>query len=259
MRKQILKRVLGFSRPYIGYLVLALISAVLSVGMTLYAPILIGRGIDQIIGPGNVDFKAILSDIAWLAGTVAVGALFQWLLAQCTNILAYRTVRDLRVSVFDKLERVPLKYIDSNAHGDLISRVVNDIDQVSDGLLQGFTQLFTGVVTILGTLGFMLSVSPWIALVVVVLTPLSLFVSAFIAKRSYQKFREQSETRGELSGYAEELVGGQRIVKAFGYEQRAQETFEEINARLYDCGVKAQFYSSLTNPCTRFVLSLIHI
>ena len=258
MRKQILKRVLGFSRPYIGYLVLALISAVLSVGMTLYAPILIGRGIDQIIGPGNVDFKAILSDIAWLAGTVAVGALFQWLLAQCTNILAYRTVRDLRVSVFDKLERVPLKYIDSNAHGDLISRVVNDIDQVSDGLLQGFTQLFTGVVTILGTLGFMLSVSPWIALVVVVLTPLSLFVSAFIAKRSYQKFREQSETRGELSGYAEELVGGQRIVKAFGYEQRAQETFEEINARLYDCGVKAQFYSSLTNPCTRFVNAMVY-
>ena len=238
MRKQILKRVLGFSRPYIGYLVLALISAVLSVGMTLYAPILIGRGIDQIIGPGNVDFKAILSDIAWLAGTVAVGALFQWLLAQCTNILAYRTVRDLRVSVFDKLERVPLKYIDSNAHGDLISRVVNDIDQVSDGLLQGFTQLFTGVVTILGTLGFMLSV--------------------FIAKRSYQKFREQSETRGELSGYAEELVGGQRIVKAFGYEQRAQETFEEINARLYDCGVKAQFYSSLTNPCTRFVNAMVY-
>ena len=258
MRKQILKRVLGFSRPYIGYLVLALISAVLSVGMTLYAPILIGRGIDQIIGPGNVDFKAILADIAWLAGTVAVGALFQWLLAQCTNILAYRTVRDLRVSVFDKLERVPLKYIDSNAHGDLISRVVNDIDQVSDGLLQGFTQLFTGVVTILGTLGFMLSVSPWIALVVVVLTPLSLFVSAFIAKRSYQKFREQSETRGELSGYAEELVGGQRIVKAFGYEQRAQETFEEINARLYDCGVKAQFYSSLTNPCTRFVNAMVY-
>ena len=258
MRKQILKRVLGFSRPYIGYLVLALISAVLSVGMTLYAPILIGRGIDQIIGPGNVDFKALLSDIAWLAGTVAVGALFQWLLAQCTNILAYRTVRDLRVSVFDKLERVPLKYIDSNAHGDLISRVVNDIDQVSDGLLQGFTQLFTGVVTILGTLGFMLSVSPWIALVVVVLTPLSLFVSAFIAKRSYQKFREQSETRGELSGYAEELVGGQRIVKAFGYEQRAQETFEEINARLYDCGVKAQFYSSLTNPCTRFVNAMVY-
>ena len=258
MRKQILKRVLGFSRPYIGYLVLALISAVLSVGMTLYAPILIGRGIDQIIGPGNVVFKAILSDIAWLAGTVAVGALFQWLLAQCTNILAYRTVRDLRVSVFDKLERVPLKYIDSNAHGDLISRVVNDIDQVSDGLLQGFTQLFTGVVTILGTLGFMLSVSPWIALVVVVLTPLSLFVSAFIAKRSYQKFREQSETRGELSGYAEELVGGQRIVKAFGYEQRAQETFEEINARLYDCGVKAQFYSSLTNPCTRFVNAMVY-
>ena len=199
-----------------------------------------------------------MSDIAWLAGTVAVGALFQWLLAQCTNILAYRTVRDLRVSVFDKLERVPLKYIDSNAHGDLISRVVNDIDQVSDGLLQGFTQLFTGVVTILGTLGFMLSVSPWIALVVVVLTPLSLFVSAFIAKRSYQKFREQSETRGELSGYAEELVGGQRIVKAFGYEQRAQETFEEINARLYDCGVKAQFYSSLTNPCTRFVNAMVY-
>ena len=174
-----------------------LISAVLSVGMTLYAPILIGRGIDQIIGPGNVDFKAILSDIAWLAGTVAVGALFQWLLAQCTNILAYRTVRDLRVSVFDKLERVPLKYIDSNAHGDLISRVVNDIDQVSDGLLQGFTQLFTGVVTILGTLGFMLSVSPWIALVVVVLTPLSLFVSAFIAKRSYQN--SESSLKREAS------------------------------------------------------------
>ena len=255
MRKQILKRVLAFSKPYAGYLVLALVSAVVSVGMTLYAPILIGRGIDLIIGPGNVDFRGIFYDIVLLACVVAVGALFQWGLAQCTNILAYRTVRDLRIAVFDKLERVPLKFIDSNAHGDLISRVVNDIDQVSDGLLQGFTQLFTGVVTILGTLGFMLSVSPVIALVVVVLTPLSLFVAAFIAKRSYQKFREQSET---LSGYAEELVGGQRVVKAFGYEDRAQDAFEEINARLYSCGVKAQFYSSLTNPCTRFVNAMVY-
>ena len=141
MRKQILKRVLTFSKPYSGYLILALVSAVVSVGMTLYAPILIGRGIDLIIGPGNVDFRGIFSDIVLLACVVAVGALFQWVLAQCTNILAYRTVRDLRIAVFDKLERVPLKFIDSNAHGDLISRVVNDIDQVSDGLLQGFTQL----------------------------------------------------------------------------------------------------------------------
>ena len=258
MRKQILKRVLRFTKPYTGYLVLAIVSALISVGMSLYAPVLTGRGIDYIIGPGNVDFAGILSTLLLLAGTVALGALFQWMLAQCTNILAYRTVRDLRIAVFNKLERVPLRMLDSHAHGDLMNRVVNDIDQVSDGLLQGFTQLFTGVVTILGTLGFMLYVSPVITLVVVLLTPLSLFVSAFIAKRSYQKFQEQSQTRGELSGYAEELVGGQKVVKAFGYEARAQAGFEQINARLYDCGVKAQFYSSLTNPCTRFVNAMVY-
>ncbi len=258
MRKQILKRVLRFTKPYTGYLLLAIASALISVGMSLYAPVLIGQGIDRIVGPGQVDFAGILSTLLLLACTVAVGALFQWLLTHCTNSLAFRTVRDLRIAVFNKLERVPLRMIDASAHGDLMNRVVNDIDQVSDGLLQGFTQLFTGIVTILGTLCFMLFVSPVITLVVVLLTPLSLFVSAFIAKRSYQKFREQSQTRGELSGYAEELVGGQKVVKAFGYEARAQAKFEQINARLYDCGVKAQFYSSLTNPCTRFVNAMVY-
>ena len=258
MNKQVIKRLLGFLKPYGGYLIAALVSAVLNVTLTLLAPVLIGDGVDRIIGKGQVDFKGLAPILLWLGFAILFAALFQWIMTLCTNIVTHRTVRDLRIAVFHKLNRVPLKTIDSNSHGDLISRVVNDIDQVSDGLLQGFSQLFTGVITIVGTLVFMLSINWVIALVVVLVTPLSLFVASFIAKRSYNMFREQSTVRGELGGYVEEMVGNQKIVKTFRYEERAQQHFEQVNARLYDCGVKAQFYSSLTNPCTRFVNGVVY-
>ncbi len=190
--------------------------------------------------------------------TIILGALFQWLMSLCTNIVTQKTVKDLRTTAFNKINEVPLKYIDSNPHGDIINRVVNDIDLISDGLLQGFTQLFTGIVTIVGTLLFMLSINVSIALVVVLVTPLSLFVASFIAKKSHNSFKVQSATRGELSGYIEEMLGNQKVVKAFSYEDEAEEKFKEINARLYESGVKSQFYSSLTNPSTRFVNGIVY-
>lgn len=256
--KQTLKRILSFTKPCRAYLILALASAVLSVAGTLYAPIIIGKAIDHIIGPGQVEFDIILRSLAGLGAVILVSALFQWLMTLCTNIVTYTTVRDLRTRVFEKLELVPLRFIDSHAHGDLISRTVNDIDQISDGLIQGFSQLFTGVVTIAGTLCFMVSINVWIALVVVLLTPLSLFVASFIAKHTFQSFKSQSQIRGELGGYIEEILGGQKLVKAFGYEARSQAAFDDINKRLYDVGINAQFYSSITNPCTRFINGLVY-
>ena len=258
MKKRAMLRVLGYARRYWLYLAGAIGGAVVSVALTLLAPVIIGAGVDLILGPGQVDFQGLTRIIGILALVILGSALFQWLMGLCTNAIAYRTVRDLRMDIFRKLEQVPLKVIDSRPHGDLISRVINDIDVVSDGLLQGFSQLFPGIVTIVGTLLFMLSVSVPIALVVVVVTPLSLGVAAFIAKRSYTSFQEQSACRGELSGYVEEMLGSQKVVKAFGYEQRAQQKFEEINSRLYRSGVKSQFFSSMTNPCTRFVNGIVY-
>lgn len=258
MKKRAMLRVLGYARRYWLYLAGAIGGAVVSVALTLLAPVIIGAGVDLILGPGQVDFQGLTRIIGILALVILGSALFQWLMGLCTNAIAYRTVRDLRMDIFRKLEQVPLKVIDSRPHGDLISRVINDIDVVSDGLLQGFSQLFTGIVTIVGTLLFMLSVSVPIALVVVVVTPLSLGVAAFIAKRSYTSFQEQSACRGELSGYVEEMLGSQKVVKAFGYEQRSQQKFEEINSRLYRSGVKSQFFSSMTNPCTRFVNGIVY-
>ena len=258
MDKQVVKRLLKFTKPYIGYLVTALICALFSVTFTLLGPVLIGKGIDLIIGPNNVDFNGILKIIVILMATIILGALLQWLISLCTNIVTQKTVKDLRTTAFNKINEVPLRYIDSNPHGDIINRVVNDIDLISDGLLQGFTQLFTGIVTIVGTLLFMLSINVSIALVVVLVTPLSLFVASFIAKKSHNSFRVQSATRGELSGYIEEILGNQKVVKAFSYEDEAEEKFKEINARLYESGVKSQFYSSLTNPSTRFVNGIVY-
>ena len=258
MDKQVVKRLLKFTKPYIGYLVTALICALFSVTFTLLGPVLIGKGIDLIIGPNNVDFNGILKIIVILIATIILGALFQWLMSLCTNIVTQKTVKDLRTTAFNKINEVPLKYIDSNPHGDIINRVVNDINLISDGLLQGFTQLFTGIVTIVGTLLFMLSINVSIALVVVLVTPLSLFVASFIAKKSHNSFKVQSATRGELSGYIEEILGNQKVVKAFSYEDEAEEKFKEINARLYESGVKSQFYSSLTNPSTRFVNGIVY-
>lgn len=258
MDKQVIKRLLKFTKPYIGYLIMALICALFSVTFTLLGPVLIGKGIDLIIGPNNVDFNGILKIIVILMATIILGALFQWLMSLCTNIVTQKTVKDLRIASFNKINEVPLKYIDSNPHGDIINRVVSDIDLISDGLLQGFTQLFTGIVTIIGTLLFMLSINVSIALVVVLVTPLSLFVASFIAKKSHNSFKVQSATRGELSGYIEEILGNQKVVKAFSYEDEAEEKFKEINARLYESGVKSQFYSSLTNPSTRFVNGIVY-
>ena len=258
MDKQVIKRLLKFTKPYIGYLITALICALFSVTFTLLGPVLIGKGIDLIIGPNNVDFNGILKIIVILMATIILGALFQWLMSLCTNIVTQKTVKDLRITSFNKINEVPLRYIDSNPHGDIINRVVNDIDLISDGLLQGFTQLFTGIVTIIGTLLFMLSINVSIALVVVLVTPLSLFVASFIAKKSHNSFKVQSATRGELSGYIEEILGNQKVVKAFSYEDEAEEKFKEINARLYESGVKSQFYSSLTNPSTRFVNGIVY-
>lgn len=257
-QQNIIARLLRFTRPYLKYLAAALLSAIVSVSLTLYAPVLIGRAIDHIAGAGAVDFSGVLRLLVQLAVVILASALFQWLMTLCTNIITYSTVKDLRTAVFAKLERVPLRYIDGNARGDLISRVVNDIDQISDGLIQGFSQLFTGVVTIAGTLGFMLSINVKIALVVIVITPLSLFVASFIAKHTFEEFRRQSGIRGELGGFIEEMIGGQRVVKAFGYEEASQQQFDEINARLYKTGVNAQFYSSLSNPSTRFVNGVVY-
>lgn len=257
-RSVILKRILAFARPYGGYLIAALVSAILSVSLTLYAPILIGRGIDQILEPGRVYFGELVPILTELVAVALLAALFQWLMTMCTNLVTYKTVRDLRVAVFNRMEEVPLSAIDSRSHGDIISRIINDIDSISDGLLQGFSQLFTGIITILITLGYMLTLNFKVGLVVVVITPLSLFVASFIAKHSFQMFRQQSAVKGQLSGYIEEMVSSQKVVKAFCYEDRAQDEFDRINHQLYLTGVKSQFYSSLTNPCTRFVNGVVH-
>lgn len=257
-RKETLARVLRFAKPYRWYLLAALVSAVLSVALTLYAPVLIGRGIDQIIAPGKVYFDNLLPILIELGIVAVLAAIFQWLLTLCTNIVTYKTVRDLRSAAFEHMEELPLSNIDSRPHGDIISRIINDIDSVSDGLLQGFSQLFTGIITIAITLVYMLAINFKVGLVVVVITPLSLFVASFIAKHSFDMFRRQSAIKGQLSGCIEELVGNQKVVKAFSYEERAQQQFDRINHQLYDVGVKAQFYSSLTNPCTRFVNGVVY-
>lgn len=258
MNDNVLKRIMGFIKPYGKYLAAALVSAFISVGLTLLAPVLIGRVIDKIVGEGRVDFGGILQMLPALIAVILGSALFQWLMTLCTNIITHSAVRDMRSAVLAKLNTAPLSYIDKSSHGDIISRMVNDIDQISDGLLQGFSQLFMGVVTIIGTLGFMLSINVGIAFVVVVLTPLSLFVASFIAKHTFSEFRKQASIRGELGGYIEEILGGQRVVKAFCYEARSGERFSEINSRLYKTGVNAQFYSSLTNPTTRFINGVVY-
>ena len=257
-RKETLARVLRFAKPYRWYLLAALVSAVLSVSLTLYAPVLIGRGIDQIVAPSKVYFDNLLPILIELGIVAVLAAIFQWLLTLCTNIVTYKTVRDLRSAAFEHMEELPLSNIDSRPHGDIISRIINDIDSVSDGLLQGFSQLFTGIITIAITLVYMLAINFKVGLVVVVITPLSLFVASFIAKHSFDMFRRQSAIKGQLSGCIEELVGNQKVVKAFSYEERAQQQFDRINHQLYDVGVKAQFYSSLTNPCTRFVNGVVY-
>jgi len=254
----ILKRLLEYTKPYRGSMIMSLVCAVISVALSLLAPILIGEAVDCIVGKNQVQFDKILSILTILLLAIAGSALFQWLMTFYTNRITFQTIKDLRNQVFEKLNRVPLSYIDQNAHGNIINRMVNDIDAVSDGLLQGFAGLFTGVVTIIGTILFMLSINVPIALSVILLTPLSLFVAAFISKRIYHKFSEQSKIKGEMGGLIEEMIGNQKLIKLLSYEDRATERFEEINQRLHECGVTAQFYSSLTNPCTRFVNGVVY-
>ena len=258
MNQPVLKRLLHYTKPHFLFLIGAFVFAVIHISLSLYAPILIGRAVDQIVGVGNVDYSAMKSILITLALVVLGSALFQWMMAYCTNLVSYRTARDLRVQMYEKLNRLPLKTIDRHAHGDLVSRVVNDVDQVSDGMLQGMNQLFSGVITIVGTLLFMLTISPVITIVVVCVTPLSLFVAAFIAKSSHKMFFDQQAFQGKLSGYIEEMISGQKTVRAFHYESRAEQQFDEINSKLYDAGVKAQFYSSLANPSTRFVNGIVY-
>lgn len=258
MKKSVVRRVLKYIKPYKGLLALAILSAIISVSLTLYIPVLTGNAIDNIIDKGNVNFENVLQIIIYIAVGVAGVAIFQWTMTYFTNVISYKTVRDLRRDVFCKFNDVPLSYIDTHSHGDLISRVINDVDAVGDGLSQMFLQLFSGIVTILGTMVFMFIIDWRIALAVIILTPLSLFVATFIGKMTHNRFARQQQLQGDISSYVEEYVGNQRIVKAFSYEDRAFENFEKYNQELYTVGFKAQFAGALANPSTRFVNATVY-
>lgn len=256
-KKGALVRILRYVKPQLWLVAIAVICAAASVLLSLYTTVLIGEAVDCITDSG-ADFAAMSPILIKIAVIIPLVAALQWLMYFCTNAITHRTVKALRTDAFRQIQKIPLSYIDVNAHGDIISRVVNDVDAVSDGLLQGFQQFFTGIVTIVGTLGFMLSLNLEITLVVVIITPVSFIVAAVISKLCFNKFREQSALKGELTGFIDEHIGGQKLVKAFGYEQTSQQGFDDINERLNVCGRRAQFYSALTNPCTRFVNSLVY-
>ncbi len=257
-QKEILWKVLGYIRRYWIYLGISILMAALTVGLTLYVPILVGDAIDLIIGKGLVDFQGIAHILMKMAAAIGITAAAQWLMNVCNNKMTYGIVRDIRDEAFRRIEALPLKYIDAHSYGEVVSRVIADVDQFADGLLMGFTQLFTGVVTILGTLAIMLTINIGITAVVVCITPVSFLVANFIAKKTYHMFKLQSETRGEQTALIDEMVGSQRVVQAFGYEDKAMERFDEINDRLQKCSLKAIFFSSITNPATRFVNSLVY-
>ncbi len=254
-----LMKVLRRIKKYIPFLAASIVFAAVSVVMQLYIPILIGDAVDLCIGIGKVDFNALMPLLQRMAVVTLIAGMAQWFMNLSNNHMTYGVTKDMRDEAFNKLQKLPLSYLDAHKSGDIVSRVVADVDQFADGLLLGFTQLFTGVLTIIGTLLFMLSINLKITLVVVVITPLSLFVAAFIAKKTYNMFHTQSEVRGEQTALIDEMVGGQRVVQAFGYEERAMERFDEINGRLEECSLRATFFSSLTNPCTRFVNNLVYM
>ena len=256
--KGILKKVLNHIGKYKFFLLCSIVLAAISVILTLYIPILTGRAVDCIVGAGAVDFVGLLEILKEMAVIIILTAVVQWVMNACNNKIAYQVVRDVRDEAFKKLEILPLKYIDGHSHGDIVSRIIADVDQFSDGLLMGFTQLFTGVVTIVGTLLFMLSINVSTTIVVVFLTPLSFFIAGFIAKRTFNMSKLQSETRGEQTALIDEMIGNEKVVKAFSHEDEVIEQFDEINHRLEKASVKAIFFSSLTNPCTRFVNSLVY-
>ena len=257
-QKETLVKVLEYIKHYRAVLVFSLILAAVTVACTLYLPILTGDAINLILSPGQVDFNGIKPILYKGAAVIIIGAAAQWIMNICNNRITYAVVRDIRQEAFEKIERLPLKYIDSHPYGDIVSRIIADADQFSDGLLMGFTQLFSGVLTIAGTLIFMLTINIPMTAAVVVLTPISFFVAGFIAKKTFHLFKKQSETRGEQTTLIDEMINNQKVVKAFGQEEKVMDRFNEVNERLRDCSVKATFFSSITNPATRFVNSLVY-
>ncbi|MDE6538921.1 MAG: ABC transporter ATP-binding protein, partial [Ruminococcus sp.] len=253
-----LKRVISYARPYIAYLISTIIFAIAGVGLSLLVPVFIGDAVDCCISKENVDFNDLKKIVIELAIIVTASGIFQWIMSLCTNKLAFLTIRDLRADIFNKLERVPLKYIDGHTKGELTSRVINDIEIISDGLLQGFTQFFSSVMTIVGTLIFMMFINFRIAIVVVIMTPLSFIAASKITKASHDSYMKQSKLRGDMVGLSEEMTDNQKILKAFVYENRAMERFDKINKDYGKIGVKATFLSSITNPVTRFVNGMIY-
>lgn len=256
--KQIVKKVLSYIGKYKFYLLFSVIFAAVSVALTLYVPILAGRAIDCIIGTGNVDFTAIKSILLQILIVVAATSVLQWFMNVLNNRITFNVVRDMREKAFCKIQVLPFKFLDSHANGDIVSKVISDADQFADGLLMGFTQLFTGVVTIVGTLCFMLSINVWITLVVVILTPLSFFIARFIAKKTYKMFKLQSETRGEQTAFIDEMINNQKVTEAYSHKGENLEKFDDINNRLAKYSLRATFFSSITNPATRFVNSIVY-
>ena len=255
---EVLKKVLRYMRRYWFYLAISILLAAITVASTLYIPLLTGDAVDCIVGKGHVDWAGVFAVLKQMAMVIGVTALAQWGMNICNNKLTYQIVRDIRNEAFAKLEILPLKYIDRKSTGEIVSRIIADVDQFADGLLMGFTQLFTGVITILGTIGFMLSVNVGITFVVLLVTPISWLVASFIAKHTFDMFRKQSETRGEQTALIDEMIGNQKVVQAFGHEQEASARFDEINGRLQKYSLRAIFFSSITNPSTRFVNSLVY-
>ena len=258
MNRQTIGRLLSFCRPYMKYLYFALICSSGQIVFTLLIPVFIGQAIDHIIGKGFVEFDLLFQKMLWILISVIIAEIFDWLVVRLSNRMTYSITKDLRDQLFQKYSTLPLRYIDQHAHGDLLSRMINDIDLIGDGLLQGFTHLFNGIATIIGTICFMLYIQTTVALIVIVLTPLSLVVATIIANKTYKFFQEQLALRGELGAYVEEMIGGVKVIKAFGYEQKNQERFEEINQRVYVSGVKSQFLGALANPSTRVVNNIVY-
>ena len=256
--RETIQKVLGLIRPYRWKVIAMLILAAVTVALTLYTPILIGDAVDQIVGPGEIFTVRLIRILLCMGVVILITAFAQWLMNLLTNQVTYWVVQDIRSRAFEHLQKVPVSYLDQNQPGDILSRIVTDVSQFSDGLLMGFTQLFTGVLTILGTIGFMISINGKITILVILLTPVSLFVASFIAGRTYQMFHLQSEKRSSMTSLVEELVGNQKVVQAFSYEEKALERFDSINEELRTCGIRALFFSSITNPCTRFVNGLVY-
>ena len=258
MKLDLIKRMIKYTKPYKKYLIIALFSGIINIGLTLLIPIIVGSGVDLIVGFNNVDFNRLIKVLLYLATAIIISSIFQLIMTRTTNLLSYKTIKDLRLEVFEKLNSLPLIYIDRSSTGSIINTVINDIETVSDGLLQGFTQLFTGILTILGTLVFMISIDIKLSIVVVVVTPLSLFAASFMSKLCHNMFTKQTQVRSELTGYVEEMISNQKVIKAFNHEEENEKRFNDINKRLYKYGQKAQFYSALTNPCTRFINGIVY-